>query len=181
MKRSFSLLPFALLFSMSLGAENQNGQTTAEPNALKEAEKCALTILEAPALLKMRLGMSLEETKAAAPNLGLSRRIQKANGVSKSLSSKPDDEVEGVVNSYLDDKLFEIDILYRPANRWKETFEFVREFSGKFNLPEQLWMKMGDSNNYLLTCQGFTIEIRDRNHIVLSGAAAKTVNESAKN
>lgn len=172
MKRSSFLLILALLFSLSFGTEYPFAQTFSGAKEASATSECALTLAEAPALLGMRLGMSLNETRAAAPNLGLGRKILKANGVSTSLSSRPNEEAEGVINSFLDDRLFEIDVLYSRANKLNGTQEFIREFSKKFNLPEQAWTKATGSQNYLLTCQGFTIEARDQNHIVLSAAAA---------
>jgi hypothetical protein len=176
MKRAFYLLPLALLFSLSFGAVNLQCQTALADKERKTTAECALTVRDAPELFGMRLGMSLDETKAVAPNLGLSRRIRKANGISTSLSSKPNEEAEGVVNSYLDDKLFEIDVLYNSANKWNDTLEFIQEFSRKFNLPNQAWTKVMGSQNYLLICQGFTVEARDQNHIVLSDTMAGAEN-----
>ncbi|MDQ4123857.1 MAG: hypothetical protein M3209_20655 [Acidobacteriota bacterium] len=147
-----------------------HGQTLLEKAQPKSPAKCDLTIRDAPALLGMRLGMSLEETKRAAPNQEFSRRIRKANGVSTSLSSKPTEEAGGVVNSFLDDKLFEIDILYSSAKNWDNTTEFIREFSRIFNLPEDAWEKKASGNRYSINCQGFTIVAIDKNHIILSDA-----------
>lgn len=174
MKTSLFLLLVALLFPLSLAAQNFGAQTTQNLKESKPAEHIS-TPKDSPELLGLRLGMSIEETREAAPNLGLSNKKRRNEiGVSFSLSSRPNDEAAGVVNTYLDDKLVEIDILFNPPIKWSSITEFVRELSMKLNLPLNAWKIDGSNARYTSMSNDFTIEIRDLNHVILSDKAAKT-------
>jgi hypothetical protein len=171
MKPSRFLIAFALLVPSLAGFEAARAQSS-DKNANDAGLQCTLTVQQAPALFGMRLGMTHEQIKAAAPNLGLGRKIRKENGISTSLST-PNNEAEGVVNKYLDDKLIEIDILFGTKFQASGMWDFVLAFSKKFNLPTEAWKKKPTENRYALNCNGFTIEAWEPNHIVLFDSAAQ--------
>lgn len=166
------MLYFAVLIAFSLGGQTMSGQAASSPEDAKPAAQCTLTLKDAPALLGMQLGMSLEQTRAAAPNLELSSRRRKPNGVSISLSARASEEAEGVVNSYLGDKLFEIDILYNSGSKWNSTADFVLNLSGKLNLPPDAWTRDA-VKTYYMTCDGFVIEVSNLNHVIMYDKAVK--------
>jgi hypothetical protein len=173
MKPSNLILQLAVLVALSLGAQTMSGQAASRPEDAKPAAPCTLTLKDAPALLGMQLGMTLEQTRAAAPNLELSSRRRKPNGVSISLSARANEEAEGVVNSYLNDRLFEIDILYNSRSQWNSTADFVLNLSRKLNLPPDAWTRDAGKTFYTLTCDGFTIEVSNLNHVMLYDKAVK--------
>lgn len=179
MKPSRFLFQIALLIPLLAGIENPRAQSR-DADSVPASSQCSLTLAEAPALLGMRLGMTYEETRVAAPSLELSRRKRKENGISTSLSSKSYEEAEGVVNSYLDDKLFEISVLFGSTSQPKNTAEFVREFSKKFNLPLQAWSKKSNENRYSMTCNGFTVEASEQNQIAKQNQIVITNTDSKK-
>lgn len=174
MKPPSFLLAFALATLLWSGVQNLSGQSFPGNNVSKPQPECTITLKDAPEMVGMRLGMSLEETIAAAPDLVLSAKKKRNSiGVSTSLSSKQSNDVAGVVNRYLNDILVEIDILFTPAVKWNNTMELIVEISRKFNLPQNAWKADLTNSNFTLICDGFLIEILDKNHLVLSDRAAK--------
>lgn len=171
MKPSRFLFQIALLIPLLAGIENTPAQTR-DIGSNTAGAQCNLTLKEAPALFGVRLGMTYEEIKAAAPNLGLGGKKRKENGFSTSMTSKPNDEANGVVTNYLDDKLFEISVLF--GSKSQNTADFVQEFSKKFNLPLQGWSKKPTENRYSMTCNGFTVEASEQNQIVITNTAGKS-------
>lgn len=162
MKPLFVLMILAALVSSALG------QTQSEVPA---AQKCSLTLAQAPAIRGLKLGMDVEEVLRQFPGSSDEPHIRNAISMADkefgvvrfAVPTRPHASesrfagITGLSFEFLDSRLSSLWVQY-AGPEWRSVDEFISRLSEPLNLPgPNSWEPVNLGNEKILKCAGFVI------------------------
>lgn len=144
-----------LLLAAAAGAQVGPTETARASDA-----PCARRPLEAPGVRGFRLGMTVRQTVAAYPELKVAPGdfgtaeawIIPAAG--QRVGDPRLEGVSGVFLTFLNDKVYSVEVHYGGKNPWRSMGEFTSAVSGTMGLTKP-WTRDGEV--WSLTCDGFRL------------------------
>jgi hypothetical protein len=148
-------------------------------------EECKLTLAEAPTLLNLKLGMSVQDVNSV---IGRDLKVKvKPEGERtffknyiKKRAKGALDGVRAIFLSFFDGRLYQIELFYQDDYEWPDLGSLLQDYSKAQSFPESFWkVKNGYAN---AQCEGFSL-VADRvltPHIQLTDDAVMEVVEALR-
>lgn len=127
----------------------------------KAQEKCGLTVAESPALLNLKLGMSVSEVNSAlGGGLKVKVKTEGERTYFKNWIKKPAKGslagLRAVFFSFFDGRLYQIELFYQDDYRWRDLESLLRDYSAENSFPYEHWRL---KNGYAKAqCEGFSLD-----------------------
>lgn len=127
-------------------------------SASAQTGNCSLEIVDAPTLLRLRLGMSPDEAKSIFGGK-LKIKVKKEGTFFQNYIDKKSPpflpDVRALYLRFFEAKLYQIEIFYKPQIKNQTLAEFIERLDTRLNLPPDLW-----TNEYgqaTLNCNTFSL------------------------